>query len=223
MRQILVYSDSLSWGVIPLTRERLGFDQRWPGVLEQGLAEKGFQARVLEDCLNGRCTAFEDPFLPGRNGLTGLAQKIEMHSPLSLVILMLGTNDFQAIRSHTAWHAAQGIGALVRIIRGAPIEPGMTVPPILVIAPPPIGATRGSVARKFAGAQARSVGMAEEYRKVCIELHCSFMDAGAIISSSREDGVHLDADQHRILGQGLAETVAKLLTDAPTIGDSKRH
>lgn len=27
MKQILVYADSLSWGIVPLTRSRLGFEQ----------------------------------------------------------------------------------------------------------------------------------------------------------------------------------------------------
>ena len=34
MQHILVYADSLSWGLVPLTRKRLPFDQRWPGVME---------------------------------------------------------------------------------------------------------------------------------------------------------------------------------------------
>ena len=34
MQQILVYADSLTWGIIPETRERLLFDERWPGVLD---------------------------------------------------------------------------------------------------------------------------------------------------------------------------------------------
>lgn len=52
MQQILVYSDSLSWGIIPDTRNRLPFDQRWPGVLENSLKAYGIPARVIEDCLN---------------------------------------------------------------------------------------------------------------------------------------------------------------------------
>ena len=84
MQQILVYADSLTWGIVPTTRTRLPFEQRWPGVLEAELTGKGRRVRILEDCLNGRRTVFEDPFLPGRNGLLGLAQKIEMHSPLAL-------------------------------------------------------------------------------------------------------------------------------------------
>src|SRR5271166_6650130 len=152
MHQLLVYSDSLSWGIIPATRRRLPFEQRWPGVLELRLNREAPRVRVIEDCLNGRRTVWEDPFKPGRNGLAGLAQRIEIHSPLSLVMLMLGNNDFQSVHSYTAWHAAQGIGALVNAIRQAPIEPGMPVPPILVIAPAPIQTPRGPLARKFTDA-----------------------------------------------------------------------
>ncbi len=119
-QQILVYGDSLSWGIVPGTRWRHPFHVRWPGVLETRLIDKGFRARVIEDCLNGRRTVWEDPFKPGRNGLEGLAQRIEAHSPLGLVILMLGTNDFQSMHPHNAWHASQDIAALVdAILRAA--------------------------------------------------------------------------------------------------------
>ena len=30
MKQILVYGDSLTWGIVPGTRRRLLFSQRWP-------------------------------------------------------------------------------------------------------------------------------------------------------------------------------------------------
>jgi len=118
-----------------MTRRRLPFEARWPGVMELALTQSSGAVRVIEDCLNGRRTVWEDPFKPGRNGLVGLAQRIEIHSPLALVMLMLGTNDFQSMHPHTAWHAAQGMATLVNAIRQAPIEPGMPVPSILVIAP----------------------------------------------------------------------------------------
>jgi hypothetical protein len=37
MQYILVYSDSAAWGIIPMTRRRLPFDARWPGVMELAL------------------------------------------------------------------------------------------------------------------------------------------------------------------------------------------
>jgi len=213
MQQILVYGDSLSWGIVPLTRVRLPFDARWPGVMEKRLNARGRAVRVVEDCLNGRRTVWDDPYKPGRNGLAGLAQRIEIHSPLALVILLLGTNDFQSLHAHNAWHSAQGIAALVAAIREAPIEPGMPVPPVLVAAPPPIGDPKGPIAPKFAGGEAKCVGLAEAYREVARGLSCAFFDCAEVTSSSAVDGVHLDAEQHLKLGEAMAR-VAEPLLDA---------
>ncbi len=208
MRHILVYADSLSWGIIPDTRERLPFDQRWPGVLENNLNTSGQRVRVIEDCLNGRRTVWDDPFKPGRNGAAGLAQRIEIHSPLALVMLMLGTNDLQFCHPYnTAWSAARGIGVLVNQIRSAPIEPGMPAPPILIVSPPRIGQPRGYVAQKFHGAENRCQGLAEAYAQIAADLACHHFDAETVIHSSAIDGVHLDPPDHRKLGDALAAVV----------------
>jgi lysophospholipase L1-like esterase len=214
MQQILVYSDSLSWGIVPNTRKRLGFAERWPGVMEDHLIRAGRKVRVIEDCLNGRRTVWEDPFKPGRNGLIGLQQRIEVSSPLALVVLMLGTNDFQSMHHVNAWHSAQGIATLVRAIRGAPIEPGMPVPEILIVAPPPLRVPKGAIAPKFEGADAKSKGLAEAIADAATELGCPFYDAGRVVKVSAIDGVHLDADQHLVLAHVLANEVAGLLDKA---------
>ena len=211
MQHILVYADSLSWGIVPTTRQRLHFEQRWPGVMEISLCSSGQKVRVVEDCLNGRRTVWDDPFKPGRNGLVGLAQRIEIHSPLELVVLMLGTNDFQSMHGYNAWHSSQGIGALVSAIRTAPIEPGMPVPQILVVAPPAIRTPKGPIAPKFEGGKAKCVGLSAAYRAVCEEVGCHFFDAGGVITSSNVDGVHLDLEQHLALGNAVAEVVKPLL------------
>jgi lysophospholipase L1-like esterase len=211
MKQILVYSDSLSWGIVPSTRERLPFDERWPGVMENAMNAEQRRVRVIENCLNGRRTVWDDPFKPGRKGTEGLAQCIEMNSPLSLVILMLGTNDFQFCHPYNdAWAASQGIAALVNEIRVAPIEPGMPVPSILVVCPPVTQLPKGPIAAKFAGAEVRSTGLADAYRAVCSQMSCSFFDAGSVTASSVVDGVHLDRDQHRTLGLALAVVTEQL-------------
>lgn len=208
--QVLVYSDSLSWGIVPTTRKRLPFEARWPGVMEIALTQQRHVVRVIEDCLNGRRTVWDDPFKPGRNGLEGLAQRIEVNSPLSLVMLMLGTNDFQSMHPLNAWHAAQGIATLVTAIREAPIEPGMPRPPIVVIAPPPIRDPRGPIAAKFVGAAEKGAGLSDAYNGIAAELHCHYFDSGCVTRASVVDGIHLDADQHQTLGIALARFVAAL-------------
>ena len=210
MEQVLIYSDSLTWGIVPNTRKRLAFDKRWPGVFENVLNNRNKNIRVLENCLNGRRTVWSDPFKPGRDGSQGLAQVIEMHSPLKLVILMLGTNDFQATHDNDAWLSAQGSAILIDIIRHAPIEPDMPVPDIILVAPPNIVAPKGDIAEKFKGAENRCVGLANELDKVAKDKGVYFFDAGKVTEASLIDGIHLDQNQHQIVGEAIAEYVLRL-------------
>ena len=207
MQHILVYSDSISWGIIPMSRNRFAFNQRWPGILELNLRNEGKNVRVIEDCLNGRRTMYEDAIRPGRNGLIGLSQRIEIHSPLSLVILMLGTNDFQTNHEHTALDAKKGMCALINEIRNTILEPGMKMPEILVVAPPPILEPKGDIATKFNGAEKKCIGLAEAYQALCNELQCHFFDAATVTTSSKVDGVHFDIDQHLTFGNAMTEFV----------------
>lgn len=207
MDQILIYADSLTWGIIPNTRNRLPFDKRWPGVFENFLKKEGKNVRVIENCLNGRRTAWPDPFKNGRDGSQGLSELIEICSPLKLVILMLGTNDFQCTHDLDSWMSAQGTAKLVQIIRQAPIEPGMPAPEIMIVAPPEIIEPKGVLANKFQGANARSVGLSIELEKIAKEQSTMFFDTASVTEASKVDGIHLDEDQHRLLGEAIARDI----------------
>jgi lysophospholipase L1-like esterase len=67
------------------------------------------------------------------------------------------------------------------------------------------------MAQKFDGAEKRCAGLAEAYARVAADLGCHFFDAGAVVSVSGVDGVHLDADQHPRLGDALSGVVLGIL------------
>jgi lysophospholipase L1-like esterase len=209
MEEILIYSDSLTWGIIPNTRKRLPYDKRWPGVFDRTLQENGINTRVIENCLNGRRTVWSDPFKPGRDGSEHLAQIIEMHSPLKLVIILLGSNDFQCTHDNNAWLSAQGMAKLIDTIRNAPIEPGMPTPEILVVAPPKIIKPKGPIASKFADAERRRIGLAQQLEAVAKAHSVFFFDSNTVTSASKVDGIHLDEDQHQVLGEAIAHEVKR--------------
>ncbi len=211
MYRIFVYGDSLGWGIIPGTRSRFPFDQRWPGVLELELQKQGKSVRVIEDCLNGRRTVCDDPFKPGRNGLEGLETKMEAHAPLSLAIVCLGTNDFQTVHNFNAELSALGLARIVAAIRRAPIEPEMPIPPVLLVAPPDFLKPKGELAPKFENAVKKSTGLTEAIKAKAMELGCLFFDAGLFITRSRIDGIHLDAAQQQAFGKALAEELKTFL------------
>jgi hypothetical protein len=167
--------------------------------------------RIVEDCLNGRRTVWDDPFKPGRNGLVGLAQRIEIQSPLALVVLILRSNDFQSMHEHSAWHPSQGISTLVSAIRATPIEPSMPMAQILVLAPLVILVPKRPIAPKFEVGERKCLGLAAAFSKVCEELYCHFFDAGNVVTSSNVDGVHLDLERHLALGNAVAKVAKPLL------------
>jgi hypothetical protein len=89
----------------------------------------------------------------------------------------------------------------------------MPAPQILVVAPPAIRTPKGPIAPKFEGGERKCAGVAFAYRNVCEEVGCHFFDAGGVITSSNVDGVHLDLEQHLVLGKELSRTVKALLTE----------
>ncbi len=87
----------------------------------------------------------------------------------------------------------------------------MSVPQILVLAPPAIRTPKGPIAPKFEGGEVKCVGLSAAYRMVCEEVGCHFFDAGGVVASSKVDGVHLDLEQHWALGNAVAQVVKPLL------------
>jgi lysophospholipase L1-like esterase len=121
---------------------RYPYEKRWTGIL-QGLLGDGY--RVVEEGLNGRTTAWDDPVAPYRNGAKYLDACIETHAPLDLIMIMLGTNDLKPRITGRACDSAEGVGILINIIFNNKTRStncgrdGVTTPKILVASPVPVG------------------------------------------------------------------------------------
>ena len=124
---------------------------------------------------------------------------------------MLGNNDFQSPHIFTAAEAAQGVATLVQTIRKAPIEPGMHIPRILLLCPPPIIQPKGVIADKFRGAEVRWTGFNRALKKIAAETDCNFFDTGTAISASKIDGIHLDLKQHQQLALSIHPIIQGIL------------
>lgn len=203
---IVVYGDSISWGIIPGTRNRLLFTNRWPGVLQSSL---GVQYRIIEECLNGRTTQYEDPNRPARNGLEHVQMVIESHSPIDLMIIMLGVNDFQDAISVTAKESANGLKSLIQKVLSITPEPRKIPPQILVIIPPEIKQPVGLMAKKFSG-YVRGEDSESKYSMALEHLDIQILKASEHVSLSKVDGIHLDEPEHSILGKAVANKVGSI-------------
>lgn len=203
LRTIVCFGDSNTWGFDPATRKRFPSDVRWTGVLAR---ELGLGYRVIEEGLNGRTTRWDDPIEPGRNGLPYLAPCLESHQPLDMVRIMLGTNDLKRHFNLGASDIAESAGSLAGIARHVGKNAAGEPPHVVLIAPPPI-ATLTDFDEMFEGAEPKSRLFSRYYRRAAGWHGASFFDAGSVIQSSPLDGIHFEADAHRILGQALADEV----------------
>ena len=208
---ILCYGDSMSWGIIPGTRQRHAYEKRWTGILQNLL---GPTVRVIEECLNGRTTAWDDPFRPNRNGKELLLPLLQAHAPLDLVILFLGTNDLQAMYGVNADASSLGASGLVDTIQSCRAGPMQNPPKVLLVSPPRIANPCGTMVEKFRGAEEKSQDFSRWYRRVAEERGCAFLDATDVIQPSVVDGVHLDEPQHHQFATALHPRVAQLLDTA---------
>jgi lysophospholipase L1-like esterase len=211
-KNVLCYGDSLSWGIVPGTRQRHPYEKRWTGILQQ-LA--GSSVRIIEECLNGRTTAWNDPFRPGRNGKDLLLPILHSHSPIDLVIIFLGTNDLQHIYGVSSYESSLGAGVLVDMIQACCAEPMLIPPKVLLVSPPRIVNPCGIMAEKFRGAAEKSDRFSHWYKRIADERGSFFFDAADVIRPSEVDGVHLDERQHRQLAMGMHRRISDIL-DADT-------
>ena len=206
---ILCFGDSNTWGYQPLTGERLRRTERWPGILQHAL---GADFNVIEEGLNGRTTAFDEPFREGRNARKSLLAVLESHAPLDLLIIMLGTNDLKHHLNVSAHESARGLSSLLQIASTSGSTFNQTSPNILVVAPPKFGNLSELMAHHFEGSVARSAELPMVYEEACAPWGCSFVDSNPVASVG-EDGIHLNQQGHRALARALAPVVRRLIGD----------
>jgi len=80
------------------------------------------------------------------------------------------------------------------------------VPRILLVAPAPVVEV-GDVGEQFVGGAEKSRRLAPILRATADRLGVGFLDAGAHIRTNPVDGVHLDPDAHRALGEAVAAAI----------------
>ncbi len=204
MRTILCFGDSNTWGDPPGGMGRFPWDVRWPGVLQSALGT-GF--RIIEEGLPGRTTCFDDPFSPQRNGLIYLPVSFETHHPLDLLIIMLGTNDLKANFNLSAFDIARGASRLLLAAKSFRPE----IAHVLLVSPPHVMNTDDlDISQQFPDGVEKSRALAVHYRRFAELNNCHFFDASSVARTSPVDGIHMDAQNHSLLGQGLAREIAAI-------------
>ena len=117
---ILCFGDSNTYGYKPDGTGRFDTDTRWTSLLQKKL---GADHRVIEEGLCGRTTVFQDDLREGRRGLDLIGVTMEMHTPIDLLIVMLGTNDCKTRYNASAGTIAKGLAQVIQKARKNASQP----------------------------------------------------------------------------------------------------
>lgn len=211
MATILAYGDSLTWGSCPETGDRHPASHRWPDVLSSML---GDDATMIVDGMRGRTTGYDEYLADcDRNGVRLLPSVLYTHARVDLVILLLGANDMKPHICGTALGAKQGMRRLVQITtQHTQGLDGNHRAKALIVSPPALVETDDEeFAAMFDGGVSESKLLARYYAQLAEEFGIAFFDAGSVAVASPLDGVHLDKDNTKNIGEALVPVVSKLL------------
>lgn len=129
---ILCFGDSNTFGYNPTNGLRYDKNTRWTGVLKNLL---GDNFNVIEEGLNGRTTIFDEPYFPGRCGIDDIVPYLDLHKPIDLLVIMLGTNDTKEIFHANSDDITKGLEILVRKAISASYDFRDSKPNVLIVAP----------------------------------------------------------------------------------------
>ena len=207
MKNILCFGYSNTWGYIPGTGERFDFDTRWTGVL-QNLTEGEF--RIIEEGLNGRTTIRSEQERAFRSGAELLPVLLESHSPIDLLVIMLGTNDLKKRFEDSAKDIAVHAGQLCRLAYS--VERFVaSAGQILLISPSLVVEIADEEALVFDGAMDKSKALSVNYKAIAEELGVYFFDACSAVTTTDEDGIHWNAKQHYDFAIQLEPAIRKIV------------
>ncbi|MFX3636589.1 MAG: GDSL-type esterase/lipase family protein [Candidatus Pristimantibacillus sp.] len=210
-KTIVCFGDSNTWGYDAATDSRFGEGTRWTSLLASELSHS---YRVVEEGLSGRTSVSEDPLHEGLSGLSYIYPCLMSHSPLDLVVIMLGTNDTKDRFSLTSYNIAQGIVRLAKKARDTASGINGQSPKVLVIAPPPIGEKfiETSIGKSM-GSQCsgKSLELAKHLEELFKGTGIYFADSKDHVSMNEIDYMHLDAAGHQTMANFMATQIKSLI------------
>lgn len=212
LKHIVCFGDSNTHGYRAEDMGRFDEETRWTARLCRLL---GPEYLVIEEGLSGRTTSFEDPVREGMCGLNYIVPCLQSHAPVSLLIVMLGTNDTKERFASTSACIGMGLKRLIDKARFTEDCWEGGSPNILIVTPKnidpryentPAGLTMG------AGCATKSEGLAKEYRRIARMTGCHYLDANEVVSQVNSiDYIHLTSQGHAELAAHLGKLIPTLL------------
>lgn len=211
-KHIVCFGDSNTHGYRAEGGGRFDENERWTCLLQKKL---GDDYLVLEEGLSGRTTVFDDPIHEGLKGLDYIYPCLKSHEPVSLLVIMLGTNDTKERFGSSSACIALGLKRLIQKALAVP-DCWEEQAKILVVTPQNIGRAyaQTDVGETMGrGCAEKSEGLAAAYRTIAEEMGCYYLDANEVLTAPTNtvDYMHLTAEGHSQLADALYKTILQIL------------
>lgn len=191
---------------------RFNEEERWTCLLQKALGEDYL---VIEEGLSGRTTVFDDPLYEHLSALDYIWPCLKSHEPVSLLIIMLGTNDVKERFSANAHAVGLGMRRLVQKAQTTDCWGPGGKASILIVAPPIIREeiVHSRVAEEMGrGVAEKSAGVPAELRAVASQCGCHFLDSNELgCLFNTVDFMHLTREGHAVLAACLAKQIPGFL------------
>jgi lysophospholipase L1-like esterase len=146
------------------------------------------------------------------NGAEHLTALLATHQHLDLLILYLGINDIFVDARLSVAAMEEELGRLIDNVRIA-----RSPLPLLVLAPLPVNVS-GEYHAYYHEQIEKSLGLIPAFERVSTRKGCHFLDPSRVISASRKDGVHIEAEEHVKLGLHLCAAVPRMCSSMDSAG-----
>lgn len=217
LKNILIFGDSNSWGYVDEDNGKR-YENRWPIIFKNNLNKEDFICNIIEDALPGRTTNIDDDN-DGKhlNGAATFKSTLLSHSPIDIVLILLGTNDLKARFGRQPKDIADGILELISIANNTNSGGGTwhdeNKSEIVILTPPILGKLAEDEGwinyKEWIGAFEKSKKLNEFYTDLCKEKKIQLIDTNEFIISSENDPIHWSKKTHKDFGEILAKIFAK--------------
>lgn len=210
MKNILCFGDSNTWGYVPGgDGRRYNRNERWTGRLQSKLGDDYY---VIEEGLNSRTVVWDDPIKGDKSGLDYIVPCLQSHKPLDLVVIMLGSNDCKERFSLDGYSIGRSLTRIMDAVLFSRSGREGKAPEILLIAPPPMKENPIRPMAEMGGkAYQRSIDIVEWIEFFAKEYGVYYLEAGSMTGVSSIDGLHLDADGHKKMAEGILKKVREIV------------
>lgn len=217
LKNILIFGDSNSWGYVDEDNGKR-YESRWPIIFESNLNKVGIDCKIIEDALPGRTTNIDDGE-DGKhlNGTVTFKSTLLSHSPIDIVIILLGTNDLKARFARQPKDVANGVLDLISIANDTNSGEGTwhdeKKSEVVILIPPILGKLSRNESwinyKEWIGAFEKSKKLNEFYKDICKAEKIEFIDTSEFIVSSENDPIHWSKKTHKNFGEILAKIFVK--------------